>query len=420
MKKILVVSEGVPHIYHGGGGITIYSAILSLLSSGFQVKVLCIPSQIDASRNSDQKKIDDLKKHGAEVDFFKNKNFLKPINRSKLARIFTSRLSDVFPTVLLTEEVRKNAIEYGADAILAYHWESCAAICNVNEIPKLALVGDPADLAFKFRKESYLRNGLSRFSYEYLKLKWQEFVRIRPMEKYMLEILNKCEVSGAFAAHHANEFKMHGVKNCRYFHTPVPPTTRRSVVDISRKKFKILHIGHLLGVATISGLELMMSEVVPELVNILGSQNFSIHIVGGNYETLPPRIQQMLQHPNVILRGHITPADEEFLSSDIIFVPIPIELGIRVRIITAMSFGCCVVTHVANEKGIPELKNGNNAMLGKNGKELAQQIVALLGNSSEREKLMDGAYGTYEQFFSIKSVGEEIKSALLTAMDVGR
>ena len=45
-----------------------------------------------------------------------------------------------------------------------------------------------------------------------------------------------------------------------------------------------------------------------------------------------------------------------YQKNNILLVPNEIDIGIRVRIITGLSFGAIIVTHSSNLKGIPELK----------------------------------------------------------------
>ena len=55
--------------------------------------------------------------------------------------------------------------------------------------------------------------------------------------------------------------------------------------------------------------------------------------------------------------------NDYYKKNNILLVPNEIDIGIRVRIITGLSFGAIIVTHSSNLKGIPELKNNSNCLI---------------------------------------------------------
>ena len=73
--------------------------------------------------------------------------------------------------------------------------------------------------------------------------------------------------------------------------------------------------------------------------------------------------------------GNIDNLAQQYEDSDLLLVPTPITLGIRVRILTAMMYGKLIVAHTSNKQGIPELINQQNCLLGRSGKELSEQII---------------------------------------------
>jgi polysaccharide biosynthesis protein PslH len=118
------------------------------------------------------------------------------------------------------------------------------------------------------------------------------------------------------------------------------------------------------------------------------------------------------RHPTVHLRGYVEDVNREFLSSDVLLVSTPINLGTRTRIIEGFSYGCCVVAHEANGLGIPQIVHGKNALLGKDGSELADAVIRVLTDRSLRERLQSNARRTYEENFSIESAGARLTAEL--------
>ena len=81
-------------------------------------------------------------------------------------------------------------------------------------------------------------------------------------------------------------------------------------------------IGHLRGIATISGLQIFAESILPALTRELGPDGFEVHVVGG-YDP-PAAAGNAFDHPAVVRRGQIEPPDDEFLAADVLLVPTPL------------------------------------------------------------------------------------------------
>jgi glycosyltransferase involved in cell wall biosynthesis len=164
-----------------------------------------------------------------------------------------------------------------------------------------------------------------------------------------------------------------------------------------RERPTILLVGHFRGVVTLEGLELFTREVLPALEHELGPDGFEVRIAGG-YEP-PPELARRLDRPSVRLLGHVDDAAAEFRAAHVMLVPNSIPLGIRVRIVTALSYGTCVVTHEANRQGIPELEHERNALVAGTAEQLAEETLRALRDADLRRRVGTGGRGTYERDF---------------------
>jgi glycosyltransferase involved in cell wall biosynthesis len=178
-------------------------------------------------------------------------------------------------------------------------------------------------------------------------------------------------------------------------------------------------IGHLRGIATISGLQVFAESILPVLTRELGTDGFEVHVVGG-YD--PPAVARAaFEHPAVVRRGQVEPPDDEFLAADVLLVPTPLTTGPRSRIITGMTFGSCVVAHEANRLGIPELLDGENALLAGDGPALAQATLAALRDADARARVGREARRLYESTFTPAVAGARIVRELeRVATEAGR
>src|SRR5262249_40476629 len=149
-----------------------------------------------------------------------------------------------------------------------------------------------------------------------------------------------------------------------YLRTPVPDPFAEGG-NIGERALpgppRILLLGHLKGIATLEGLDLFATGVLPRLEQRLGAGGFEAPLVGG-HET-PAALPAARARPSVTFHGHAENAGDEFQAATALVVPTPIGLGTRVRILTAFSYGCPVVAHESNALGIPELADGYNVLL---------------------------------------------------------
>jgi glycosyltransferase involved in cell wall biosynthesis len=408
------VFDTIPDISHGGGAITAYSILSILCNQSEFVTFLVLGSQDEVKLQKFKDTFDvyhinyDILFCNFELEKSKYKyiDFLFP-TRNKLFRYWDK-----------SPEIKCILENLSPDLVCSYHWEALASIIEFNNCPKAVFVGDPMHLPFLFRG-IYIVENKSKFSLSYIIHKYIEFTTVHLMKKYMKMLLNQADFCGAFAAHHVNDFNnLLNSGFCKYVHTPTPdPYLNYNIVKSKNKKFKIMHIGHLKGIATLYGIRDIALNILPLLDKSIGEDNYELHVVGGYFDQLDVKLKKIfLEHKSVIIRGQVSPSDIEFITSDLLIVPTSIELGIRVRIITAFSFGLPVVVHIANKKGIPELQHEFNCMIGNTPKQLAENIITLYRNPSLLTSIQIESRNTYLKHFSIESVGaylnEEINNIL--------
>lgn len=398
---IAYVTNGLP--YSGNNGVPMlgWSLTKYFLEQGHKVTVLGLCPEGDTFCSEEHRNC--ITRLGANLHILAYKRaHLSRRQYWEKVRDFLSpaSLCRYYPTLAIRDDVERTVRLLAPDAIVAVHTEALAPLMGVTDIPLMGLMGDPTHLPSWF-------SIVDDFEWRKLPAAFRQtanYLKALPTLISMdVKMLAHCRRRGAVAAHYANWFKRKGVDDCQYFRIPIADELgkdwriRRESVERG-EKFKIVLLGALHGTATTSGLRLFAHEIYPEVCSSIGEDNFEVHVIGSG--SWPDGIRDITHRANVFKRGYVEDLQSEMLSSDVLVVPTPINLGIRVRVLTALSYGQCIVAHKANACGIPELVDAKNSLLGGSGIELASLIVDAYKDPLLRRRLEEGARRTYEEFFS--------------------
>lgn len=415
---------GLPGPGYHGGAVTCWAIIRAMVARGHDVTLLSLYDNSSANpylvAREDQLRL--LSGLGVRVELLEyagEPSAGRPDGKSswrRLKTVFDVRrsIATYFPWARLAPALEERLAAVGPGAIFCYHFDALSAVYAARVAPVMAGVGDlwhlPGYFRWKEQKPS-LRKYLVAWPRHRL-IAWMAKRQMREMLKY-------CRVRGAFAAHYAEWLnRREGWRDVLYLrtpaHDPVGGNWRalRSEHEAKRApgKYRILLMGDLEATATSSGLRVFVRDVLPRLDRAIGRESFEVHVVGGG--RLPDEFRALAGHPSIRLMGRVSPADGEFLGADALLVPTPITLGIRVRIITALSYGCCVVTHEANTRGIREIRHGVNALVAGTGPRLAQELIRALENGPLRKRIQEGARQTFEEYFSETTAANRIVETL--------
>jgi glycosyltransferase involved in cell wall biosynthesis len=420
--KIAFLLAGLPSYGNHGGALTCMGILQQMRASGHDVTIV---SLYDTSPNypyepyREQNEVDiralsvNIKYLSYNLDTLVKTHRSQTIPQKLLANLSPTApryWGKYYPWFGLQGYVQDTLKDIKPDAIFAYHFEPLAALYEQTIAPSVVSVGDLSHLPDYFR----WRMLSPRPTLKYLKTSLQTWRSSNIYPLIMQKLLQDNTIHGTFIPHYAEWLRKHGVPDCQYFRTPVPDPISKdwqsARTDLHNEKPKVIMVGVLGGTATTSGLKLFAEDVLPRLESALGEDGFEVHIIGkGN----PPLdVMALLDRPSVQLRGQIEPAKAEFLSANVMLVPTTITLGIRVRILAGFAHGCCIVTHRANTAGIPELKHGENALIGDDGESLATHIIDVLKDEITRRYIQANARKTYEMLFSPETAGQVIVNQL--------
>lgn len=398
----MLVGGGAPNPTASGGAVTTWTILSELRAQGHDVTAVVVrdPERYDPTAESEESRERRIRDLGAEIVpvVSRSTEFFRSRPRSladRLERAWRPLDAELFPNLVDADTVEEAVADTAPESLFVYHFDMVAASRKVTA-PRFAAVGDPPQLSalYRFRDELPRPRAFRRA------LPLQAQLRHQP--RLLAELLDECAARGAFAAHHADWLRRHGAPDTMYLRTPVPdplgPRWRDERDRLRAPRPTILLVGHMKGVVTLDGLRLFGRDVLPVLERELGPDGFEVRIAGG-YEP-PPELRRLLDRPSITFLGHVDGADGEFLAAHVLLVPNSISLGIRVRIVTGLSLGSCVVSHVANTAGIPELEHEQNALIGCSGEELAEAILRAFRDDDLRRRVEEGARETYERHFA--------------------
>lgn len=405
------VVDEPPNPNHGGAGVTANAVIASLVEQGHRVIVIALGygRQSMSVARQNIKNFEELGATGFILPAGDKANQPRALLR---VRSILGAKETLFPGYLQASYLRNLLHSLSPDGVIAYHWNALAALSQFSSAPIFGLVGDPAHLARRIRQSIRLGAEVGEPKLSLFRKAHQRFLIEPRLILLQRALLGRCAEAGAFAAHHAAEFSLSGIA-CTYYRTPVPRPRPTPLSPGGKKYFRILMIGHLRGAATLAGISLFARETLPALLRLFPHGTLDIRIVGGFVETLPNSLFSQLALMGVTFVGQVAPPDEEFNRADVVIVPTPIELGNRVRILVAFSFGKVVVAHKANARGIPELTHETNCFLASNGLDIAVQCLRIFNDEDIASRVAQAATATFENQFSIETAGTRLARKLV-------
>lgn len=426
--KIVFVTYSLPSETSNGGPMTCWGIARHLVDAGHDLTVCALVESTDVFQATDRR--DRVRALGAQLDIIEHDRLVLwreavANGAGALARRVRGRVSALagrpeldryYPWTRLRPRLESVLQRARPDVVLCYHFEALSATHRI-EVPRVAAVGDLYHLPNYYRwKTSRAR------APRYATGAFHQWRLKKIHEPLMLKMMQSCRARGAFAAHYAEWFRRRGLTDTQYFRTPIVDPVgdawRERRAAMRQKKPRILIIGDVGTTVSVSGLRIFAETILPSLERRLGADRFEVRIVGGG--TMEADTARKLDRPSVRICGRIDPPDAEFLSADVLLVPTPIDLGIRVRIVTGWAYGSRVVTHPANTAGIPEIGGEENALLGRDGEAMAEAVVRILDDGALGEKLSAGGRRTYEQWFRPEAAAAAIRTTLETVVTGSR
>lgn len=313
----------------------------------------------------------------------------------------------LYPVLRNCDQIYAYLDQQDFDVLLSVWSEPLAMLLAGYPSPKVAYYGNPDPKSFRANLNFLRRQGgkLSRYLFGRAVLAM--------LEKTHLTLMKQWDVVANVAANDALYYGLAGHQRSVYVpNTWVMPqlaegSLRRTMPESS--PFKIVaSIGKQHGTANSLGFEYLLESLLPELRLALKDLEFELHVFGSGepHRALAP----LWTEPEVIRRGFVDDLDSEIAGSHaFLILNNATEFNVcHTRYVYAWTVGSCLVGHDNVTKSMPEFRNGENALLGKNAREIAGLLRLAYLDQNLAAKVAAGGRRTYEEFFTPRAVATQL------------
>ena len=440
--KILGLSAVIPCARQDVAGVTavhvvIYSLLDELTRLGHQVVYQPVFTRHRASETLapfEQESIQALAARGIDV--------LPPISASSYlngggrgvagqfsrlgALLGGTRLAHFYPSVSVAPQISAVVDRHRPDVALTF-WspEAVAATHGVESLPCVSYQGDVDFVPGRTRQSEPAlffpaRNGSLRDRLDRVRsgLWYAEAARAH------LRLMRGVACIANVTAANADYYTAQGHPRAVYARNTWPdpgPSRLAPLTAPATGPFKIIgHVGYLDRTGSTYGLKFLLTDVMPHLRQTLAGLDYEVHIIGGGQPV--PALRPLLKQERLVVRGFVEDLEAEFASSSAMLVlngASPYRCAYT-RHLVAWSHRLCLIVHEYSRGAIPEIVHLENALVGRTGAEVAEQIRVALTDPATNAKVRQGGLRTYQQYFTPAAVAKGLESELQVAVSTHR
>lgn len=323
--------------------------------------------------------------------------------------------TDYYPIVTHRETANRRIAEIAPDALLIPWSETLTALFSTAPTVRIAYYGNPDPK--NLMAQGIVARKSGRWAY------WALWLLLRrQLRRFHHEIMFSYHAVGNVAANDADYYVREGHHNAFY--------TRNIWFDRFDGKWRSLrekleaaspyrivgNVGKLGATANTLGMDLLGRRILPRLAQLMGGKEYEVDIVGAGRSS--DWVHQALARPEIRWLGFIDDIDRHLLSSHVFMCAnngSAYNVG-HTRYLHAWSLGCCLVLHKNAALAMPEIKHGENALLGDNPEHMAELAAQALGDKALRRRLGEGGYETFTTLFTAGPVGAQLAQRIQAAV----
>ena len=418
MTSILIPSQTMPHPAHSvRAANVVLEQLLRALAVDKNVTVTFLPVLIGSGAvitEAEMKTLADLRSAGMRVaePLRLPKPQQKP-PRSPLQRLLDPQIEYLQPIVAHRALANAAVGREKPDWLMTVWSEPLTALFADAPVRKFAYYGNPDPKNLRARISLLERESGS------LVQKLRHRLAEREMETAHLQMMASWDIVGNVAALDADYYRRKGHRRAIYiqnvwidrFGWPEVERRRKAVDAAAGAEAPIqivANLGKLGGTANTYGLIYLGDELLPQLRRRFGSQPFELHVYGAGE---PHELARTgLAQKEVRLRGFVNDIDGEMMEKPI-FLCVNNATDYNVghtRYLHAFTLGCCVVGSDRTGLAMPEIRHGDNSLLGRDARDIAEHVVEAANDPALRARLGESGYHTFEREFRAPVVAQRI------------
>jgi len=389
--KILFVINGFPST---GNNIHTYN-LAKVLSKSHELSLVCFETNMPFKKEEKYYK-------RIEIVPFKSKSFMSKGFRSFIYNtpfcVLTHQSETMAETIKnICQKVEFDVVIFEPLVMGQYYF--CVKNC-----PKFL---SPVDATGRIKEQRLYeaKNKIMKF------IRYLDFLMVKKYEKFLYDKFRGI----IFCSNHDSEYTLKNIKasigkvytmpeavDIHYFH-PAP--------DSLLQKPSIAFLGNMSHYPNHHGILWFYNNVWKKLRK--KQTELIFYIVGNNPNQ---EIKNLSRHDqNIIVTGYVDDLRPYIWGATVFISPLQIGTGLKNKVLQAMAMGKAIVASPLDVQGI-QVEDGKHVVVAKNSEEFVKQIVFLLQNKEEREKIGYNARKFVEKWHSLEEKGNRFIDIVSTAI----
>lgn len=382
--KIAFFSTGIPDPSQGGSGIFNYLVPEHLLDRGHQVKAFLRVNERFLSEHCDLKYLPELSRKGFVYEFIREE---EAPHRLKFGWSFVLQNHHYAVCKKTIQRVREELEKY--DGIISLDLGWALALANIKK-PKICFLGDSLVHRLQFQggdsflsPRSYLRF-LRRVSL------WRTKDHLKESFQDARERLT---IIASFSPQYVKELTASSIPS-RHFRFFTPVVSFSSLRPPLTEKLVILHVGSLYTTSSQNMVHDLMDELFPLLSKL--PMELEIRFVG----RIPEQFTSRWKNIHFVFLGHLDSLEEEFKNAHVFLSAMKYPVGVRTRIISALSYGIPVIANPAAALGLPELAVDRDILYGDTPQDIFEIFQKILSGDIDLKDMGEAARKAWEEHYN--------------------
>jgi len=398
IMRILIVSSYLPYPLFSGGQVRLYNLIKEL-SDKHEITLICEKRQHQTNND-----IAEVKKICKDVITIERRKQWSFSNMLKSGTSQSSFLVTGHTLPVFSQKIQDVLEQTTFDLI---HVETYYVLQNV-PVTRLPIVLVEHNIEYQVY-EKYMMNQAPVFLKPFLKIDinkikkeeeqfWKKATKLVSVSREDQQVMKQAGVDSSLVSNGVNtdQFKFVSIEKRK---------------EAQGKDRKILFLGDFKWIQNKDAVEFIVKEIWPEISSKFKDQNakfdLKLWIVG---RSIPDSIRSLTKDPDVLFdeASSSLPTEKIFQEATILLAPIRVGGGTSYKILESMSTGTPVVTMQMSADALGA-KDGNDIMVGKTAKELAEKCLQLLEDEQLYQKIGKNGRELVEKQYTWKEIGKKLE-----------